>query len=74
MHDASGANVPGEKVVVANIRTQVSSLAASNAIGLCALAALPPGIYSLTGEAAGFHKTSVSGIELVNSSIERDTK
>ncbi|HEY2013597.1 MAG TPA: TonB-dependent receptor, partial [Bryobacteraceae bacterium] len=65
VHDASGANVPGAKVVVVNTATRVSSETTSNASGLYVLPALLPGVYTLTVEAAGFRKTSVNGIELV---------
>ena len=64
VHDASGANVPGAKVVVVNTQTKVSSDTTSNADGLYVLPALQPGTYTLTVEAGGFRKAIVEDIEL----------
>src|SRR5664280_1287586 len=73
VHDASGAIVPNAKVVAVNNQTKDSSDATSNASGLYVLPALRPGTYSLTVEAAGFSKTTVTEIELtVSSNIAQD--
>lgn len=75
VHDASGAIVPNAKVVAVNNQTKDSSDATSNASGLYMLPALRPGTYTLTVEAAGFSKTTVTDIELsVSASIAQDVK
>ncbi len=75
VHDASGAIVPNAKVVVVNNQTKDSSDATSNASGLYVIPALRPGTYTLTVEAPGFSKTTVTDIELaVSASIAQDVK
>src|ERR1017187_988515 len=64
VHDASGANVPGAKIVAVNTQTKVSSETTSNADGLYVLPALQPGAYTLTVEAGGFRKAIIEAIEL----------
>ncbi len=63
VHDASGATVPNAKVVAVNNQTRDTSDATTNASGLYVLPALRPGTYTLTVEAAGFSKTTVTEIE-----------
>src|SRR5260370_10027586 len=73
VHDASGAIVPNAKIVAINMQTRDASDATTNASGLYVLPALRPGTYTLTVEAPGFSKTSVTDIELpVSSSIAQD--
>ena len=75
VHDSSGAIVPNAKVVALNMQTRDSSDATTNASGLYVLAALRPGTYTLTVEAPGFSKTTVTDIELaVSASIAQDVK
>src|SRR3954452_6583469 len=75
VHDSSGAIVPNAKVVVVHNQTKDSSEASTNASGLYVLAALRPGTYTLTVEAPGFSKTTVTDIELaVSASIAQDVK
>ena len=73
VHDASGAIVPNAKVIAINNQTKDASDATTNASGLYMLPALRPGTYTLTVEAAGFSKTTVTEIELaVSASIAQD--
>ena len=75
VHDASGAIVPNAKVVAVNNQTKDASDATTNTSGLYVLPALRPGTYTLTVEAAGFSKTTVTDIELaVSASIAQDVK
>jgi len=73
VRDTSGAIVPNAKVVVVNNQTKDSSDATTNASGLYVIPALRPGTYTLTVEAPGFSKTTVTDIELaVSASIAQD--
>src|SRR6516225_10540422 len=73
VRDASGAIVPNAKVVAINMQTKDASDATTNTSGLYVLPALRPGTYTLTVEAAGFSKTSVTDIELaVSASVAQD--
>jgi len=54
--DASGALVPGAKVVVTETDRNVAHPTVTDSGGRYALAALPPGNYQLSVEAAGFRK------------------
>ena len=75
VRDTSGAIVPNAKVVVVNNQTKDSSDATTNASGLYVIPALRPGTYTLTVEAPGFSKTTVTDIELaVSASIAQDVK
>ena len=75
VHDSSGAIVPNAKVIVVNNQTKDSSDATTNASGLYVIPALRPGTYTLTVEAPGFSKTTVTDIELaVSASIAQDVK
>jgi predicted heme/steroid binding protein len=53
--DQSGATVPGAKIVVRN-KSGVERQAASNDSGYYAITNMPPGLYTITVEAAGFQK------------------
>src|SRR5436305_6130334 len=64
VHDASGAIVPNAKVIAVNNQTRDANDATTNASGLYVLPALRPGVYTLSVEAAGFSKTTVTDIEL----------
>src|SRR5512142_976603 len=62
--DQSGAVVPNAKVSATNVRTQVTVDVTTGPEGIYVLAALPPGIYNVVVEAAGFRKAAVSNIEI----------
>src|SRR5215467_5358308 len=73
VHDASGAVVPGAKVVAVNNLTNENSEATSNETGVYVLPVLRPGTYTLTVESAGFSKMSVKGVELaVSANVTQD--
>jgi hypothetical protein len=75
VRDASGAVVPGAKVVAVNDSTQESSDATSNETGYYVLPVLRPGTYTLTAEANGFSKTAIKNIELqVSANLSQDVK
>src|SRR5262249_7469128 len=75
VRDASGAIVPNAKVVAINNQTKDSSDATTNASGLYVLPALRPGTYTLTVEAAGFSRTTVTDIALdVSANVAQDVK
>ncbi|MBM3811459.1 MAG: carboxypeptidase regulatory-like domain-containing protein [Acidimicrobiia bacterium] len=54
--DESEAVIAGATVVAQNIKTGVVSRTATNESGVYAFPALPPGVYRLSGEMAGFKK------------------
>src|SRR5215467_6740884 len=73
VHDASGAVVPGAKVVALNTQDNDMTEATSNETGLYVLPVLRPGTYVLTVEASGFSKIAVKGIELaVSANVTQD--
>ncbi len=73
--DSSGASVPGAKVVVENTRTQVRLDASSDAAGFYFFPTLPPGFYTLTAEANGFRKFTLTNLELnIGAIIRQDLK
>ena len=75
VHDASGAIVPDAKVVAVNIQTKDVSDTTTNSSGLYMLPALRPGTYTLTVEASGFAKTTITDIELaVSANIAQDVR
>jgi predicted heme/steroid binding protein len=53
--DQSGATVPGAKIVVRN-KSGVERQAATNDSGYYAITNMPPGLYTMTVEAAGFQR------------------
>lgn len=62
--DASGATVPGAKVVATEANRNIPHATNSDAEGRYTLAGLPPGAYNLTVEAAGFKKFSQQNFSL----------
>ena len=75
VRDSSGAIVPNAKVVAVNSQTKDTADATTNASGLYMLPALRPGTYTLTVEASGFAKTTITDIELaVSANIAQDVK
>jgi hypothetical protein len=64
VQDQTGAVVPNATVRAVNVKTQVTAQATSNAEGIFVLAALQPGVYNLTVEAAGFRKFDLTDIQL----------
>ncbi|MEO7142441.1 MAG: carboxypeptidase-like regulatory domain-containing protein [Bryobacteraceae bacterium] len=62
--DASGASVPGAAVTVTNAGTNAARTAATNDSGIYNFPALPPGMYSVRVEHAGFRPSARNDIEL----------
>ncbi|HLJ48687.1 MAG TPA: TonB-dependent receptor [Bryobacteraceae bacterium] len=75
VQDQTGAVVPGAKIVVMNVKTQIKTEATSNTSGYFVVNALQPGTYSLTVEATGFRKYALNDISLdVGASINEIVK
>ncbi len=73
--DSSGAAIPGAKLAVTNLKTQVKLDGEADASGYFAFPLLQPGMYSLTAEAQGFRKSVVTNIELtVGITLKQDVK
>ena len=62
--DPAGAVIPGAKVTVTDVGTNVSSALTSNSTGYWEVNFLTPGEYSVTVEAAGFKTLKQTGITL----------
>jgi len=63
--DASGAVVAGAIVTATNAGTGTQTKAATGSTGLYSLVELPPGMYTVTVEAVGFSKTTLSAQRLI---------
>jgi hypothetical protein len=64
MHDASGAIVPGATISATNSGTNATRTSVTNDAGGYAFPSLPPGIYSVKAEKAGFKTTIRNQIEI----------
>lgn len=64
MEDPSGAVIPGGKVSLKNQDTGITRDVATNTAGLYLVPDLPPGKYSVSGEASGFSTTIVKDVVL----------
>ena len=62
--DASGGSVAKASLTLREVNTNRTYTAVSNDNGLYIILNLPPGTYELTGEAAGFAKSTHTGIVL----------
>ena len=62
--DSSQAIVPGAKIVVRNVGTNITNEAESNSAGVFVVPALPPGTYDLSVEKSGFRTFKTTGIPL----------
>lgn len=73
--DSSGATIPGAKLSIVNLKTQAKADAESNASGFFFFPTLQPGFYTLTAEAGGFRKSTLTNIEVnVGVTIRQDVK
>ncbi|MGB6133382.1 MAG: carboxypeptidase-like regulatory domain-containing protein [Acidobacteriaceae bacterium] len=73
--DPSGAIVPGAKVTITDISTNVSRHLTTNGSGDYAAPDLNPGIYSVTAEAPGFSQAVASNLNLeVQQTLRQDFK
>jgi hypothetical protein len=64
VHDPANAVIPGAKVIVTNVETNVNSNLTANSTGYWEVNFLIPGDYAITVEAAGFKTLKRSGITL----------
>ena len=74
--DQSGAAVPGAKVTVTNIETNISRDATADAVGFYQVLQLPIGHYKVEAASAGFGKTTIeaqTALE-INSTLRVDVK
>ena len=62
--DQSGAVVPGAKVTVTNVATNVSSSAISSSVGTYAITDLTLGTYTVKVEKSGFQTAIISGVNV----------
>ena len=73
--DSSLAVVPGAKLTITNIKTQVKTEAESDQAGFYFFPVVQPGIYVLTTEAQGFRKETITNIEVnVGVTLRQDVK
>src|SRR3954468_14931381 len=71
--DASGAVVVNAKIVITETNTGVSRTINTNESGNYALPNLPPGMYAVTAEQAGFKKATRAGVDVpVNTTVRVD--
>ncbi len=63
--DASGAAIPNAKITILEVATGISNTTVTSESGNYTRAALKPGTYTVTVEAAGFQKTEQKGV-LIN--------
>ncbi|MBL8176396.1 MAG: carboxypeptidase regulatory-like domain-containing protein [Bryobacterales bacterium] len=64
VQDPTGAGITRAQLTVTNARTQLVTKLESNAEGAFIFASLPPSVYTLTAEAAGFRRTVIHNLEL----------
>ncbi len=62
--DPSGAGVPAVKITATNVASGAKIETISSDAGLYVFAALPPAVYTVTAEKAGFKKMSRADIEV----------
>jgi len=64
VNDPTGAGVPGAKVTITNLSTQISVAVQADAGGSYVVPTLIPGTYEVTVEKEGFKRTTQTGITL----------
>lgn len=69
--DSSGAVIAGSKVTVTNPATNVQRIAESNELGLYSVPALPPGVYNVRVEKAGFTVQSRTNLGLQTGQVAK---
>jgi hypothetical protein len=73
--DQQGGLLPGVKLELTNIETNVSQIQNSGPLGGYIFQAVPPGTYSLRASAAGFRATVIQGIVVTaNANTPMDVK
>ena len=64
VHDASGAIIPGARIIITNAATNVVIAASTNAQGEWAVPSLSPGVYKVRTEHEGFRPSETNGLNL----------
>jgi Carboxypeptidase regulatory-like domain len=72
--DASGAVIPGARLVLRNLGSGVEQSTRTNHVGLYLFPALMPGIYSVTAAVSGFHDAEALVRVLVGNATLQDIK
>jgi outer membrane receptor protein involved in Fe transport len=67
--DASGAVIPGAKIVAINVATSASYQTVSSGAGEFTFADLPLGIYKINITATGFQTTDINNVELAAGTV-----
>ncbi len=75
VQDSSGAVVPGARLSIVSVRTQVKVEVVADPQGYYVFPILQPGVYTISAEASGFRKATVSNIVLtVGVTLRQDVK
>jgi len=73
--DSSGGAIPAAKVSMVNSRTQLKLDIVSDAAGYYLFPSVVPGPYTLTAEASGFRKASITNLEVnIGVSLRQEVK
>src|SRR4051812_8884111 len=64
VRDPSGANIAGASVTAVSDEQQLTRTVQSDTTGFFNLLAMPPGVYTVTVESAGFERTTQTGVRL----------
>src|SRR3954451_23893606 len=64
IRDPSGANIAGASVTAVSDEQQLTRAVQSDNTGFFNLLAMPPGVYTLTVESAGFERSAQTGVRL----------
>lgn len=71
--DPSGAVVPGAKVSIVNVNTELTRSVSTGSTGNYVFADLPPGTYNITANASGFRKQVITRVVLeVGATVRED--
>ncbi|MBY0507104.1 MAG: carboxypeptidase regulatory-like domain-containing protein [Bryobacteraceae bacterium] len=62
--DSTSAIIPGVRVSVRNVQTNITSRAETNSAGIYYVPALPPGDYEVNADKTGFRPARVTGLNL----------
>ena len=71
VRDASGTLVPGAKIVVRNVATNVESPTVTNDQGYYTITSLNPGTYDISIQKPGFRTVNQTGVELNVAQVAR---
>ena len=71
VRDASGAAVPGAKIVAKNVATNIETTATSNDVGNYTVSQLVDGVYSVRAEASGFKLFVAQNVVLATRDLRR---